>query len=304
MSYAVKRGGSAVAYCALSIRCGTRDEAAYPGGRRDRSGYHSGIAHFTEHTLFKGTTRRTASSISGYLDRLGGELNAYTTKEEIVIHATVLKEDLRKAMSLLMELATSPTFPENEIDTERGVIVDEINSYKDSPYEEVYDRFEELLFEGHPLSGPILGTAASVRKITSSELLRFVREKFIPGNMAFTIVADLPEERMEGSVIRMASSFFDNAYQARAVRLSSPLPVPSVPGQSRPASCHAEERLSRRCRCDRRPGCCRGVGERGKSSAELLLPAHVPGARHGADRGGLLREQTADQPAETHCAEE
>ena len=229
MSYAVKRGGSAVAYCALSIRCGTRDEAAYPGGRRDRSGYHSGIAHFTEHTLFKGTTRRTASSISGYLDRLGGELNAYTTKEEIVIHATVLKEDLRKAMSLLMELATSPTFPENEIDTERGVMVDEINSYKDSPYEEVYDRFEELLFEGHPLSGPILGTAASVRKITSSELLRFVREKFIPGNMAFTIVADLPEERMEGSVIRMASSFFDNAYQARAVRLSSPLPVPSVP---------------------------------------------------------------------------
>ena len=229
MSYAVKRGGSAVAYCALSIRCGTRDEAAYPDGRRDRSGYHSGIAHFTEHTLFKGTTRRTASSISGYLDRLGGELNAYTTKEEIVIHATVLKEDLRKAMSLLMELATSPTFPENEIDTERGVIVDEINSYKDSPYEEVYDRFEELLFEGHPLSGPILGTAASVRKITSSELLRFVREKFIPGNMAFTIVADLPEERMEGSVIRMASSFFDNAYQARAVRLSSPLPVPSAP---------------------------------------------------------------------------
>ena len=229
MSYAVKRGGSAVAYCALSIRCGTRDEAAYPDGRRDRSGYHSGIAHFTEHTLFKGTTRRTASSISGYLDRLGGELNAYTTKEEIVIHATVLKEDLRKAMSLLMELATSPTFPENEIDTERGVIVDEINSYKDSPYEEVYDRFEELLFEGHPLSGPILGTAASVRKITSSELLRFVREKFIPGNMAFTIVADLPEERMEGSVIRMASSFFDNAYQARAVRPSSPLPVPSVP---------------------------------------------------------------------------
>ena len=229
MSYAVKRGGSAVAYCALSIRCGTRDEAAYPGGRRDRSGYHSGIAHFTEHTLFKGTTRRTASSISGYLDRLGGELNAYTTKEEIVIHATVLKEDLRKAMSLLMELATSPTFPENEIDTERGVIVDEINSYKDSPYEEVYDRFEELLFEGHPLSGPILGTAASVRKITSSELLRFVREKFIPVNMAFTIVADLPEERMEGSVIRMASSFFDNAYQARTVRPSSPLPVPSVP---------------------------------------------------------------------------
>ena len=226
MSYAVKRGGSAVAYCALSIRCGTRDEAAYPDGRRDRSGYHSGIAHFTEHTLFKGTTRRTASSISGYLDRLGGELNAYTTKEEIVIHATVLKEDLRKAVSLLLELVTCPTFPENEVDTERGVIIDEINSYKDSPYEEVYDRFEELLFAGHPLSGPILGTVSSVKKITTSELLRFVKEKFRPENMAFTIVADRPEEKMESAIRNMVSSVFSGS----GVSSGSPAnPVPVSP---------------------------------------------------------------------------
>ena len=208
LRYAVKRSGSAVGYCALSIRCGTRDEAAYTDGRRDRSGYHSGIAHFVEHTIFKGTARKSASVISGYLDRLGGELNAYTTKEEIVIHATVLKEDLHKAASLLLELVTSPVFPENEIETERGVIIDEINSYKDAPSEEVYDRFEELLFEGHPLSGPILGTTASVRKISSAELLQFVREKFIPGNMAFTVVADVPEERLERSVRKLAASFF------------------------------------------------------------------------------------------------
>ena len=208
LRYAVKRSGSAVGYCALSIRCGTRDEAAYTDGRRDRSGYHSGIAHFVEHTIYKGTARKSASVISGYLDRLGGELNAYTTKEEIVIHATVLKEDLHKAASLLLELVTSPVFPENEIETERGVIIDEINSYKDAPSEEVYDRFEELLFEGHPLSGPILGTTASVRKISSAELLQFVREKFIPGNMAFTVVADVPEERLERSVRKLAASFF------------------------------------------------------------------------------------------------
>ena len=147
LQYAVRRSGNAVGYCALSIRCGTRDE----------EGFHSGIAHFTEHTIFKGTEHKSATVINSYLDRLGGELNAYTTKEEIVLHATVLKEDLPKAAKLLFELVTSPTFPENEIETERGVVIDEINSYKDLPSEEIYDRFEEMLFEGHPLSKPILG---------------------------------------------------------------------------------------------------------------------------------------------------
>ena len=90
LRYAVKRSGSSVGYCALSIRCGTRDEI----------GYHGGIAHFVEHTIFKGTERRSASVINGYLDKLGGELNAFTTKEDIVFHATVLKEDLPKEAAL------------------------------------------------------------------------------------------------------------------------------------------------------------------------------------------------------------
>lgn len=198
MQYAVRKSGSAVGYCALSIRCGTRDE----------EGYHSGIAHFVEHTIFKGTARRSASVINGYLDRLGGELNAFTTKEEIVFHATVLKEDLPKAMSLLLELATCPTFPEHEINTEKGVVIDEIHSYKDTPSEDIYDRFEEMLFAGHPLSGPILGTTASVKKITREELLKFVREKFVPCRMAFTIVADIDEARMEKDVLKLAQKHF------------------------------------------------------------------------------------------------
>lgn len=198
MQYAVRKSGSAVGYCALSIRCGTRDE----------EGYHSGIAHFVEHTIFKGTARRSASVINGYLDRLGGELNAFTTKEEIVFHATVLKEDLPKAMSLLLELATCPTFPEHEINTEKGVVIDEIHSYKDTPSEDIYDRFEEMLFAGHPLSGPILGTTASVKKITREELLKFVREKFLPCRMAFTIVADIDEARMEKDVLKLAQKHF------------------------------------------------------------------------------------------------
>ena len=187
MRYAVKRGGSAVAYCSLSISCGTRDE----------EGFHSGIAHFIEHTIFKGTEHRSAARINSCLDRLGGELNAFTTKEEIVIHATVLKEDLHKAVKLLMELATCPTFPEEEIEKEKGVVIEEIKSYKDSPADDVYDRFEEMLFEGHPLGRPILGTVASVKKITSEELRAFAREKFTPDRMALSLVADIEESKME-----------------------------------------------------------------------------------------------------------
>lgn len=198
MQYAVKRSGSSVAYCALSIKCGTRDE----------EGFHSGIAHFVEHTIFKGTERRSAAVINGYLDRLGGELNAFTTKEEIVFHATVLKEDLSKAAALLFELATCPTFPDQEINTEKGVVIDEIQSYKDSPSEDIYDKFEEMLFKGHPLSGNILGTKASVRKITRSELLEFVQDKFRPEKMAFTIVADIDEKAMEKSVLKLVQKHF------------------------------------------------------------------------------------------------
>ncbi|MBQ9710743.1 MAG: insulinase family protein [Bacteroidales bacterium] len=214
MRYAVHKAGSAVAYCALSIKVGTRDE----------DGFHSGIAHFTEHTIFKGTKKKSASVINGYLDRLGGELNAYTTKEEIVLHATVLKEDFRKAGSLLLELASSSVFPEKEIETERGVVIDEIQSYKDSPADHVYDRFEEKIFEGHPLSKPILGTVSSVKKITSEELRRFVSEKFIPGLMALTVVAPLEEKLLEKDVLKMISKFFGETPSEIPVRpLSTPL---------------------------------------------------------------------------------
>lgn len=200
MQYAVRKSTSAVGYCALSVKCGTRDE----------KGYHSGIAHFLEHTMFKGTQRRRASVINSYLDRLGGELNAFTTKEEIVFHATVLKEDLGKAADLLFEIATSSVFPEHEIEVEKGVVIDEIHSYKDTPSEDIFDKFEEMLFAGHPLSNNILGTPASVKKITREELLKFVREKFLPCRMAFTMVADIDEKKMEKSVLKMISKYFSD----------------------------------------------------------------------------------------------
>lgn len=205
-----------MAYCSLTVGAGTRYE----------TGYHSGIAHFTEHTLFKGTGSKSAAVINGFLDRLGGELNAYTTKEEIVLHATVLKEDLQKAGALLMEIASSATFPENEIDTERGVVIDEIKSYKDSPADDIYDRFEEKLFCGHPLSMPILGTAGSVRAITADELRRFRLEKFVPGKMAFSIVADMDEAKMEGLLLKLAGKYFTDGTSPRGSMDVNPVSVP------------------------------------------------------------------------------
>jgi predicted Zn-dependent peptidase len=224
LRYAVRRSGSAVGYCALSIRCGTRDEAGFPGG----------IAHFAEHTIFRGTSRKSASVINSYLDRLGGELNAYTTKEEIVLHATVLKEDLGKAAGLLFELATEATFPDAEIETERGVVLDEIISYKDNPYEDVYDKFEGMLFEGHPLEKPILGTAATVKRITPDDLRRFVRTFFVPERMAFTLVADIDEKILEKKVLKRVAKVFpqDGASLAEASgRASSSLE--SIPSFSK-----------------------------------------------------------------------
>ena len=222
MTYAVRRAGKAVAYCALHIRCGTRNE----------EGFHGGIAHFLEHTLFKGTRRRTAASISSRLDRLGGELNAYTTKEEIVLHATVLKEDLDKALDLILELATEATFPDDEVETERGVVIDEIISYKDNPAEDIYDTFDEMLFKGHPLGGRILGTRQSVSKITPEELRRFYHTFFVPGNMALTVVADIEEKVLERKVRRMADSRYKTGNDERQTGKDErtdghPSPVPT-----------------------------------------------------------------------------
>ena len=195
LRYALRqRPASAVAYCALTVVGGTRGEEDLP----------EGTAHFVEHALFKGTKRKSARVISSYLDRWGGELNAYTTKEEIVLHATVLKEDLRRAADLLMELAFEATFPEKEIEMERGVIIDEIQSYKDVPSDDIYDRFEAMLFEGHPLSRLILGTVKSVRRIRREHLRAFCARWFRYENMVLTLVGPQSEAQLEALVRRLS----------------------------------------------------------------------------------------------------
>lgn len=182
-------------YCSLSIKAGTRNE----------DGFSSGIAHFCEHTIFKGTSRKSAAVVNSRLEKLGGELNAFTTKEEIVLHATTLKADVAKAASLLLELAFDARFPEDEIEVEKGVVIDEIASYKDAPSEDIYDSFEERLFAGSPLSRPILGTQESVQGITSEELRRFRSTFFTPERMVLTMVSPLSEDKMASIVEKCIS---------------------------------------------------------------------------------------------------
>ncbi|MBQ7774213.1 MAG: insulinase family protein [Bacteroidales bacterium] len=197
LRFSFKHSASPVAYCALSTKCGTRDEAPA----------YNGLAHFTEHMFFKGTAKRRANSINNVLESVGGELNAYTTKEETVLHSTVLKEDLPKAIDLLMELAFTSVFPQKELEKERDVILEEIVSYKDVPADAIYEHFEQLLFEGHPLQMQILGEKKSLMKINSEVMKEYNSRNFIPSNMAFTIVADCPQAKAMSLIKKSAEKY-------------------------------------------------------------------------------------------------
>ncbi len=176
---------SAVLHCGLTIGAGTRDE--------DEKEH--GIAHFIEHLLFKGTTKRRAYHINSLLDNVGGELNAYTTKEETVVHATVLKGDYAKAADLIADVVFNSLFAERDIETERGVIIDEINSYKDSPSEAIYDDFEDMVFGGSSLGRNILGTKRSISRFRSDDMRRFVERHYATDRMVFSVVGNVSPAR-------------------------------------------------------------------------------------------------------------
>ena len=194
--YAFRRIASPVAYCALTIKAGTRDESESTNG----------VAHLVEHMLFKGTKNKGAKRINNLLESLGGELNAYTTKEETVIHATVLKEDISKAVELLSDLAFNSIFPEKELLKERDIVLEEIDSYKDTPSEQIFDDFDQYIFGSHPLAKPILGTPKSVKRLGVDDVRNFVKQNYYPSNMSFAIAADISAEKGAALVNR----YFEN----------------------------------------------------------------------------------------------
>lgn len=172
---------SPVVYCGYEVGAGTRNEN--PG--------EEGMAHFCEHVSFKGTTRRTAMQIINRLESVGGELNAYTNKEDTVYYSAILKEHLPRAVDLLTDIVFNSTYPQQEIDKEVEVICDEIESYNDSPAELIYDDFENALFQGHPLGHNILGNAETLRNYSTADALKFTSRYYRPENAVFFVYGDI-----------------------------------------------------------------------------------------------------------------
>lgn len=177
--------GQPVAHIALTIGAGTRDEAMD----------QHGVAHLVEHLMFKGTSRRSAWQVNSLLENAGGELNAFTTKEETVLHATLLRSEFSKGVDLLSDMAFNSRFDPRELDKEREVIIDEINSYKDSPAELIFDDFEELLFAGSPLGRNILGSKRNLKKATRQQLVDYVQGCYTTDRIVFSASANMSHKR-------------------------------------------------------------------------------------------------------------
>lgn len=167
------------------------------GGSRFENPDEEGLAHFLEHCIFKGTNKRKAFHVLSRLDSVGGELNAYTSKEEICIYASFTKNHIRRASELLADITLNSSFPVKEIHKEKEIILDEINSYLDSPSEKIFDDFEAHLFKGHPLGNNILGTQDSVKSFGRKQLLNYVNRFFTADNMVISFVGDIPRKQLE-----------------------------------------------------------------------------------------------------------
>jgi len=188
---------SSVAHVVVAVRAGARDELDH----------QQGLAHFLEHNLFKGTSKRKAYHILSRLDDVGGELNAYTTKEETIIHASFLKTDFRRALELLYDVLANSTFPEKELEKEKEVIKDEISSYKDSPGESIFDDFEDHIFRGDPLGRNILGTPESVDGLSRADILEFQSRTCTADRIKLAVVGPFGSERVERTVAELFAGF-------------------------------------------------------------------------------------------------
>ena len=198
-----------VAHCGLIINSGSRDE----------TDPEHGIAHFIEHMLFKGTKKRKAYHILSRLEDVGGELNAYTTKEETAIHASFLKEDYETAIELISDITFNSVFPEKEIEKEKDVVIEEINSYLDNPSELIFDDFEELIFSNQPIGRNILGTPESVKSFSQKMIYDFISNNYDTSQMVFCSVGNISDEKI---LKLFKTNFEDIVTEKQATRVNKP----------------------------------------------------------------------------------
>lgn len=197
---------SDIAHCAVMIKAGTRNEEK---GKE-------GLAHFIEHMLFKGTEKRKSFHILNRLEVVGGELNAFTSKEETCVHASFLTPYFERASELINDLCFHSVFPVKEMEKEKEVICDEIRTYLDTPGEQIYDDFEGMLFKNNALGNPILGTELTVRSFKRKDLVHYTQSNYYPSDIVFAVAGNLKEQ----DVLKIAEKYFSN-YKSRPRKTTS-----------------------------------------------------------------------------------
>lgn len=204
-----------IVHCGFVLDIGSRDE------REDQLG----IAHFWEHMAFKGTKKRKAFHILNKLDSVGGELNAYTTKEKICFYASALDKHMESAFELLQDITFESIFPEKQIENEKGVILEEMSLYHDSPEDAIQDEFDNVIFKDHPLGKNILGTPSSVRSFHRSDFQDFLKANLNTERVVFSCVGNVPQKRVQ----RLAEKFFGPIphYSAEKQRIDFGLYTPA-----------------------------------------------------------------------------
>lgn len=193
-----QRAAGPVSYIGVAVNAGSRDESL------DKQG----LAHFVEHTIFKGTDRRRSSQISSRMELVGGELNAYTSKEETLVYTSASVGYSARAFELLGDIIANSRFPDSELEKERDVVVEEIYSYQDSPADSVFDEFEELIYAGSGLAHNILGTKESVKCLRSEDCRGFLDSFYTPENMVIYCV----DNNSPDTVRRMAEKYFGHLH--------------------------------------------------------------------------------------------
>lgn len=178
---------SEVAHFGLIVHTGTRDELQE----------EHGLAHFMEHMFFKGTPKKSAYQIISRLENAGGDINAYTTKEETALYATFLKQDYKKAIELIQDIFLHSKFPEKEREKETEVILNEIQNYEDSPSELIFDRSEEMLFPNHSIGRNILGSKESLIKFRNGAMEKFQLENYSTEEIVLASVGNIPFEQIQ-----------------------------------------------------------------------------------------------------------
>lgn len=202
---------SSITHVCLIVNAGSKDEET---GK-------FGTAHFIEHLLFKQTERRNTNQILNRLESVGGDLNAYTTKEYTCIHASVLRPYLQRTLDLFEDIIFHSTFPEQEMEKEKGVILDEMASYLDSPEDSIMDDFEDLIFRGSGLGHNILGLEQDLLSIGKSDIQRFIADNYVAEDMVIGISGDYTPKEIE----RMSTKIFDRSFSNQKAKKSDSISV-------------------------------------------------------------------------------